>query len=155
MTAGRHDSRWASRTRAREAALRILYQTEIGQLTVADATRMHALIGDTDALGLDDEAERYATQLAEGAWSDRALLDERIAGAAENWRVERMAVLDRLVMRLAIHELLAHPGTPPRVVIDQAIELARRYSGEEAAKFVNGVLDGAFRRLKEEGKVLE
>ena len=66
-----------------------------------------------------------------------------------------MAVLDRTVLRLAVHELLSHPETPPRVVIDEAIDLARNYSGDEAAKFVNGVLDGVFRKLKEEGKVAE
>jgi N utilization substance protein B len=54
-----------------------------------------------------------------------------------------------------VHELLQHPATPPRVVIDEAIELARAYSGEESAGFVNGVLDGVFRRLKEEGKVVD
>jgi N utilization substance protein B len=83
------------------------------------------------------------------------MLDERIADAARNWRLERMTVLDRLALRLAVHELMAQPQTPPRVVIDEAIELARRYSGEEAAKFVNGVLDGVFRKLKDEGKVVE
>jgi N utilization substance protein B len=66
-----------------------------------------------------------------------------------------MAILDRLVMRLALQELLAHRDSPPRVVISEAIELARAYSGEDAAKFVNGVLDGAYRRLKEEGVVVE
>ena len=59
------------------------------------------------------------------------------------------------MLRLAVHELLAHAGTPPRVVIDEAIELARSYSGDEAAKFVNGVLDGVFQRLKSEGRVVE
>ena len=62
-------------------------------------------------------------------------------------------MLDRLVMRLALQELLAHREVPPRVVISEAIELARAYSGEDAAKFVNGVLDGVYRRLKEEGRV--
>ena len=66
-----------------------------------------------------------------------------------------MAILDRLVMRLALQELLAHRDSPPRVVISEAIELARAYSGEDAAKFVNGVLDGAYRRLKDEGVVAE
>jgi transcription antitermination protein NusB len=58
-------------------------------------------------------------------------------------------------MRLALHELMQHRDSPPRVVISEAIELARSYSGEEAAKFVNGVLDGVFKRLREEGKVVD
>ena len=86
----------------------------------------------------------YAIALAPGAWDDRETLDGYIADAARNWRVERLAVVDRLLLRLGVHELLAHPDTPPRVVIDEAIELARAYSGDEAAKFVNGVLDGVF-----------
>ena len=93
--------------------------------------------------------------MVRGAWADRAALDERIADAARNWRVERMTVLDRLVLRLAVHELIAHAETPPRIVIDEAIELARRYSGDEAARFVNGVLDGLFKKLKDEGKVID
>ena len=95
----------------------------------------------------------FVVSLVRGAVDHRDALDERIGDAAKNWRVERMALLDRLVMRLAIQELLSHRESPPRVVISEAIELARAYSGEEAAKFVNGVLDGAFKRLKDEGLV--
>jgi N utilization substance protein B len=148
-------SKWAGRSRAREAAVQMLYQVEVGQLTVNDASRLHSLVGAPDVAGLDEDAEAYAHTLTRGAWDERAAIDERIADAARNWRVERMAVLDRTVLRLAVHELLSHPETPPRVVIDEAIDLARNYSGDEAAKFVNGVLDGVFRRLKEEGRVVE
>ena len=148
------ESRWESRRRSREAALQILYQTEVGQLTLADAARTHDAIGD-DAIDLDEAARAYAVQLARGAWDAKDALDVHIADAARNWRVERLAVIDRLLLRLAVHEMLAYPDTPPRVVIDEAIELARLYSGEEAAKFVNGVLDGVFTRLKQEGKVVD
>jgi N utilization substance protein B len=155
MTGGAGESRWASRSRAREAALQMLYQLEVGQLTITDATHMLGVVGVPDVAEIDDEARQYGVTLASGAWTDRAMLDERIAEAARNWRVERMAALDRIILRLAVHELMSHPATPPRVVIDQAIELARNYSGDEAAKFVNGVLDGVFRKLREEGKVTE
>jgi N utilization substance protein B len=147
--------RWENRRRAREAALQMLYQTEVGQLPIADATRVHGAIGDADAIELDEDARAYAVILARGSWQDRAVIDAYIADAARNWRVERMATIDRLLLRLAVHEMRAHPDTPPRVVIDEAIELARSYSGDEAAKFVNGVLDGVFKRLKTEGKVVE
>jgi N utilization substance protein B len=155
MTAGESESRWAGRTRAREAAVQMLYQVEVGQLSVSDASRLHGLVGAPDVAGLDEEAEAYANALTHGAWEDRTAIDERIADAARNWRVERMTVLDRTVLRLAVHELLSHPETPPKVVINEAIDLARSYSGDEAAKFVNGVLDGVFRKLKEEGKAIE
>jgi N utilization substance protein B len=155
MPANEGESRWAGRSRAREAALQMLYQMEVGQLTIAEASRVHGTAGAPDVADLEERAQSYAESLARGAWDDRAALDERIGDAAKNWRIERMAVLDRMVLRLAAHELLSHPETPPRVVIDEAIDLARSYSGDEAAKFVNGVLDGVFRKLKEEGKVAE
>ena len=113
----------------------------------------HAGPPDVDDPGEDEHA--FVVALVRGAMDNRDALDERIGDAAKNWRVERMAVLDRLVMRLALQELMAHRDSPPRVVISEAIELARAYSGEEAAKFVNGVLDGAYRRLKDEGKVVD
>lgn len=148
------ESRWEGRRRAREAALQILYQIEVGHLTMADAARTHDAIG-SDAIDLDDSAREYAVRLARGSWEAKDAIDGYIADAARNWRLERLAVIDRLLLRLAVHELLDYPGTPPRVVIDEAIELARLYSGEDAAKFVNGVLDGVFTRLKQEGKVVD
>jgi N utilization substance protein B len=135
-------ARWAGRHRARAVALQALYECEVGGLTPQQAIGVLVHAGAPD---VDDP----------GAFEGRDALDERIGEAAKNWRVERMAVLDRLVMRLALHELLTHRDSPPRVVISEAIELARAYSGEEAAKFVNGVLDGAFRRLREEGLVTD
>jgi N utilization substance protein B len=144
------------RRRAREAALHALYQCEVGGLGPLEVTRLLGAVGAPDeAPVLDDEGRAFAAKLAMGTWAERAALDERIGEAARNWRVERMAVVDRLLLRMALQELLAHPETPPRVVIDEAIELTREYSGAEAARFVNGVLDGAFRKLKDEGKVVD
>jgi N utilization substance protein B len=147
--------RWAGRHRARVAALQALYECEIGGLTPQQALGVLHHAGPPE---VDDPGERehaFVTSLVRGAMTDKDALDERIGDAAKNWRVERMAILDRLVMRLALQELLTHRDSPPRVVISEAIELARAYSGEEAAKFVNGVLDGAYRRLKEEGLCVE
>jgi N utilization substance protein B len=75
-------------------------------------------------------------------------IDAMLARHAQNWRVERMAVIDRLVLRLAVSEMLASPDTPPRVVINEAIELARAYSGDEAVGFVNGILDAVRKELR-------
>jgi N utilization substance protein B len=147
--------RWAGRHRARAAALQALYECEIGGLTPQQALGVlhHAGAPDVDDPGEDEHG--FVVSLVRGAMDNRDALDERIGEAAKNWRVERMAVLDRLVMRLALEELLRHRDSPPRVVMSEAIELARSYSGEEAAKFVNGVLDGAYRKLKEEGIVVD
>jgi N utilization substance protein B len=148
-------ARWAGRRRARAAALQALYECEVGGLTPQEALGVlhHAGPPEVDDPGEAEHA--FVVQLVRGALEHREALDERIGDAAKNWRIERMAMLDRLVMRLALQELMTHRDTPPRVVISEAIELARAYSGEEAAKFVNGVLDGAYRRLKEEGLVSE
>jgi N utilization substance protein B len=152
---GESGARWAGRHRARAAALQALYECEVGGLTPQQALGVlhHAGAPDVDDPGESEHA--FVVALVRGAVDERDALDERIGDAAKNWRVERMAILDRLVMRLALRELIAHRESPPRVVISEAIELARAYSGEEAAKFVNGVLDGAYRRLKDEGVVAD
>ena len=132
-----------------------MYQCEVGGLTLSEALRVLDSVGEPDTAALTEGDRQFAEQLARGATASADALDERIGQAARHWRVERMATLDRLVLRMAVHEWLALPETPPRVVINEAIELARAFSGEDAAKFVNGVLDGVFRTLKDEGKVVE
>ena len=77
-------------------------------------------------------------------------IDAILTAHAQNWRVERMAVIDRLVLRLAIYEMLAEAETPARVIINEALELARTYSGDEAVGFVNGVLDAVRKELNRE-----
>lgn len=148
-------SRWAGRRRARVAALQALYECEVGGLTPQQALGVLHHAGPPEVNDPGEEEHAFVIGLVKGAMSERDALDERIGEAAKNWRVERMAVLDRLVMRLAVQEMMTHRDSPPRVVISEAIEMARDYSGEEAAKFVNGVLDGVFKRLKEDGLVNE
>ena len=79
----------------------------------------------------------------------REAIDPLIAEHATNWRLERMAVLDRLILRMAVCELLREPATPPAVVINEALELARTFSTEEAVKFINGMLDAIRKKLRE------
>ena len=74
-------------------------------------------------------------------------IDQLLAAHTKHWRVERMAVIDRIVLRLAVSELMTQPDTPPKVVINEAIELARTFSGDEAVPFVNGVLDAVRKKL--------
>jgi transcription antitermination factor NusB len=97
----------------------------------------------------DPEVYLFARQLAEGAWGWRAEADRLIEEAAEHWGVQRMAVLDRNVLRLAAWELARCPDIPPRVALDQAIELAKRFSSAESGAFVNGILDRVLRILEE------
>jgi N utilization substance protein B len=89
----------------------------------------------------------FAERLCAGVHAERDRIDRFVVDAAENWRIERMPVVDRNVLRIAIWELLHEPATPPAVVIDEAIEIAKRFGGGESGRFVNGVLDTVGRRL--------
>jgi len=93
------------------------------------------------------QTRTFANQLFEGAAHDSPALDELISKHAQNWRLERMAAIDRAILRLALHEMRA-TDTPPKVVINEAIDLAKKFSSEEAGKFVNGILDGYRKSIK-------
>lgn len=137
----------ASRHRGREAAVQMLYQWEVGRLPLSDVRRVWPLVTDEDEPLSDDQAA-FASTLAEGVTAHVEELDPLIAEAAAHWRLERMNVLDRLVLRLAVYEFLYERDTPATVIINEALELARAFSSEEAVPFVNGVLDGIRRRLE-------
>ena len=137
----------AARRRAREAALQMLYQAEVGRAGPQETIVTFWPANDPDNQ-VEGDQRLFANTLVKETLSRVAEIDELIAQSAHNWRVERMAVIDRLVLRLAICELIAHPQTPAKVVINEAIELARTFSGEEAVPFVNGVLDGVNKRLR-------
>jgi transcription antitermination protein NusB len=89
----------------------------------------------------DAEGREYADQLVRGVREGAEKLDERIRAASQNWRLERMARIDRNALRLGTYELLTRSDVPRAVVLDEAVELAKRFGGEESSKFVNGVLD--------------
>ena len=137
----------ASRHRGREAAVQMLYQWEVGRLALADVRRVWPEVTDEDE-PLTDDLTAFANTLAEGVAAHVAELDPLISEAAAHWRLERMNVIDRLVMRLAVYEFLYERDTPATVIINEALELARAFSSEEAVPFVNGVLDGIRRRLE-------
>ena len=135
-----------ARHRAREMALQWLYQWEIGALDLDEVfepgrqVELHTPDTDRDAL---------AESMVRGTARELAQIDRLITDHANNWRLERLPVIDRLVLRLAIYELLCERETPPAVVIDEALELARAFSSDQAVPFVNGVLDAVRRTLQE------
>ncbi len=135
------------RHRAREAALQILYQWEVGGRDVGQAAETFFSLQWPDAAPPADILQAFASGLARDTVSRLDIIDPLIAETAERWRPERMAVLDRLILRMAICELMRDPGTPPAVVIDEALELARTFSTEEAVKFVNGMLDAIRKKI--------
>ena len=94
-----------------------------------------------------DTTRAFANRLFEGAAKDTATLDEIIGRHAANWRFERLAAIDRAILRLAIHELRG-ADTPPKVVLNEAVEMAKKFSSEEAGSFVNGILDSVHKSLQ-------
>ena len=146
-SAGKAASPLASRHRSREAAVQMLYQWEVGRLPLSDVHLVWSEVTDEDE-PLSEEQAAFANTLAEGVTAHVAELDPLISEAAAHWRLERMNVLDRLVMRLAVYEFLYERDTPATVIINEALELTRAFSSEEAVPFVNGVLDGIRRRLE-------
>jgi N utilization substance protein B len=139
----------SGRRRAREAALQMLYQWEIGRVSPGDTILTYWSARDERG-DVADRHREFANALLRGTTSRVDEIDKLLGSSTQNWRVERMAVLDRAVLRLATYELLAEPATPAKVVINEALELARAYSGEEAVLFVNGVLDGVRKEIGRE-----
>ena len=130
----------AGRRRAREAALQMLYQWEVGRVGAHEAIVTYWATRESDEQ-LPDELRRFAEGLVRGTIERVGEIDKLLAARAHNWRVERMAVIDRLVLRLAVFELLTEPSTPAKVVINEAVRLAHWFAGPKAPAFINGVLD--------------
>jgi N utilization substance protein B len=138
-----------SRRRARVAALQMLYQSEIGRVPIEDVC---GGFWDGQSAGRPPSAavREFATRLATGVVAHREEIDARIAAAAEHWRIERMHTIDRLILRLAAYEFVYEPMAPAKVVINEALELARTFSTDESVRFANGVLDAVRRALGRE-----
>ena len=136
-----------SRRKARECALQMLFAADVAEMPADEVVRSYwAELGETD---LDATAREFATRLAARTLSNLELLDERIRSRAEHWRISRMAVVDRNILRLAVYEFLYEP-TPRTVAINEALEIARRFSTYEATQFINGILDAIKRDLDEQ-----
>jgi N utilization substance protein B len=136
-----------NRHRARESAFQMLYQWEVGRVTPETAAADYQTIEQEGVKPLTPASRRFAESLVAGTAAHVAQIDQLIGQHAQHWRIERIAIVDRLVLRLAVFELLYAPDTPPRVVIDEAIELARSFSEEDSVRFVNGVLDAVYKGL--------
>jgi transcription antitermination protein NusB len=136
-----------SRHRAREHALQILFQWDMRKIPIADCIRLF-----NDSLHSDAtvptplKPDSFVDSLVSGTVERQTEIDAMIRRHLQHWRLERMAAVDRNILRLAVYELLA-TATPPAVVIDEALELARRFSNDEAVQFVNGVLDAAHKEI--------
>jgi N utilization substance protein B len=129
------------RRKSREFALQMLFEWDMTRQNPAQVEHLF-----WKSAHAADTTRKFANQLFEGAIAEADSTDQLIAKLSENWRLERLSVVDRSILRLAIYEL--HSGTaPPKVVIDEALELAKVFSSAEAPAFLNGILDAAYKGL--------
>lgn len=133
----------SSRHRARELTLQALYQSDISGDAIHRAVEQ---LCEENAGGHADLP--YFKTIAAGTWSRRAELDEWISKAAINWSLQRISTIDLNILRQGVYELLAEPDLPSRVVINEAIELSKRYGGDGSRLFVNGVMDRLARQIR-------
>ena len=129
------------RTRAREIALQFLYQLDLRGDDLLEEARGFIKSEERDA-----ETARFALRLVQGTFEHKEAIDRVIQAVAQNWNISRMAVVDRNVLRLATYELLHCDDIPPKVAINEAIELGKRYSTQNSGAFINGILDKIMNR---------
>jgi N utilization substance protein B len=134
----------ASRRRSREHALQVLYQWDIRKQPVDESIEAFYTGLYSEESAARPPRDEFLEQLVRGTAEKAGEVDALISSHAEHWRLERMPAVDRNILRLAIYEM-RHTETPPPVVIDEALELARRFSNEESVHFINGVLDAVRR----------
>jgi N utilization substance protein B len=133
-----------ARRKARECALQMLFQFDVARQPVDELTETYW----GEMAEAAEDVRDFATELAVGAISHLDEIDELIRLRTEHWRISRMAVVDRNLLRLAVYEFLHQPGTPRTVAINEALEIARRFSTQEATQFINGILDAIKRDLE-------
>jgi N utilization substance protein B len=123
------------RHQARELALKVLFQLEGTQDDPAEALRYHAAES-----GATDEMATFAGQLVSGVMDNRERLDSILSDASEHWKLDQMAKVDRVILRIAVYEIAIDRKVPTKAAINESIELAKTFSGDEAGRFVNGIL---------------
>jgi transcription antitermination protein NusB len=136
-----------TRRKSRELALQMLFQADLGKQS-ADEVRKTFWRGRGE---VGDEVQGFAEDIFRVACDRSPEIDKMIEEHAENWRMDRMAAVDRNVLRAAVAELLGFPATPRAVIINEAIEIARKFSSPESAQFINGVLDSVGKEIEAAG----
>ncbi len=129
------------RREAREIVLRVLYQSEIGEFDMQASLRQVL-----EEIMPREEVANYAALVMKHISEHGPEIDAAISAVSTHWRIERMAVTDKNILRLAVAEMLFSSDVPPRVAIDEAIELAKKYGDESSGRFVNGILDAVARK---------
>lgn len=138
------------RHRARELAIQVLFQMEY---TPGDPGESFDRV--CESFGPPKDVRAYSREVVVGVWEKKADLDRLIRRSSKNWRMERMSLVDRNILRIAIYEVLYRKDVPPKVSIDEAVELGKQYGTEESGAFINGILDHIYNELKAEDVVLK
>lgn len=143
MAIRRHENTWS-----RRAALQVLYSAEMTDQQVEDVLAAGiAVFEDEEQAGT--EPDEYAVELCKGVEECRAEIDELIDSSSDNWAVSRMPIMDRTILRLAVYEILHVEAVPTSVSINEAVEIAKEFGGEdESHRFVNGVLGQIAKKLE-------
>ena len=130
-----------ARRKARELALQMLYQFDLS------SNPPQQIVDTFEELQKSKPNTReFATKIFHGTIENLEKIDEMIAAQADNWRISRMAVVDRNIIRMSIYELLNEPETPKLVIIDEAIEIGKKFGTQKSSQFINGILDGILKR---------
>lgn len=140
-----------NRRAVREAVLQALYSFEVGQNDAKDVIKQII----KPQLTEDKEGLKFAEKLFLRTLDQREIADEIITAHINNWEIGRLAMLDKQILRLALCEFLVFDDIPTKVTINEAIEIAKKFSTQKSGKFVNGILDGALAQLTKEGKIIK
>lgn len=139
------------RRKSRELAMQMLYQSDLGKQTAAEVRRVFwkSRTDDEGAQTVDLETQSFAEDLFRVAMERSEEIDDLIEHHAQNWRLHRMAVVDRNLLRVAVAEMIGFKSTPHPIIINEALEIGRRYAAPESVTFLNGVLDAVSRSVLE------
>lgn len=132
------------RRKSREIALQMLYQLEMTGEAPHEVIELYyglVLAEDDKAPGIPDSAKPFAENLVKGVYVHRDDIDKMIVAASENWRLERMSIIDRNILRIAVFEMLYCLEIPPKVSINEAIDLGKTFGSPDSGGFINGILD--------------
>lgn len=138
----------AARHRSRQRALQVLYQWDLTKQPVENAiSSFYDTLYSEEEEARKPERDAFMEELATGTSQMASEIDRRISDKAEHWKLDRMPAVDRNILRMAVYEM-TRSATPPAVIIDEALELARQFSGDESVSFINGVLDAVHKELR-------
>jgi len=131
------------RRKAREVALQVLYELDVQGIGIQDA--IERFWANFDA---SEETRQFSSLLIEGTWKNRGEIDRLIGGSSENWTMARMSRVDKSILRMAVYELLFCQDIPPKVTLNEAIDLGKVYGSENSGAFINGILDALYGKLR-------